>query len=194
MQYVEEILALEWEMFSSTNNVGGKASCQSNYPTFKIMRTSQTMSWNDEIRKSYLDDLTQAKEQGRNLLEEKYARMMFFTHKDEYRKLEHLLPPINEDFLKLALEIAEIHKNFELEFSNNYPKLRGQGRRQDIGATTDIYLLGELLTYSTKTLILLREYVIDLCHNNKNLVSLIQDKTVKQYGYKSLEDAENSLT
>ncbi len=193
MLYVDEILELEWEMFVATNNLGGKAYCQNDYPTFKIMRNAQTMAWNDEVRKSYLDDLIEAKSQGRNLLEEKYARMMCFTHEDEYKKIEPFLPPLSKEVLELAIEISSIFNKLYSDFSTNYPKLRERGRKEDKDTTTDIYLLGELLTYSNKTLIILREYITNLSKCNQNIIELIQENTVKQYGYTSLVDAENSL-
>ena len=34
---VLDIVELEWEMFSDVNNMGGKASCQEDFMTFKIM-------------------------------------------------------------------------------------------------------------------------------------------------------------
>ena len=42
---VESIIKLEWNQFQQTNNEGGRASCQGNWPMFHQMRASQFMTW-----------------------------------------------------------------------------------------------------------------------------------------------------
>lgn len=74
-------------MFSHVSNVGGPASCQMRPDTFKIMRKSQAATWSDELLASYLEDLKAATREGRNIMTEKYARMMESTFPEEYRKL-----------------------------------------------------------------------------------------------------------
>ena len=61
-----KVLELEWEMFIGVSNIGGTASCQEDPKTFKIMRTSQFLTWSEDTLKSYLDDLITAREYGRN--------------------------------------------------------------------------------------------------------------------------------
>ena len=73
---VSKIIEREWDMFQNVSNIGGKASCQQDYQTFEIMRYSQAMSWSEATLKSYLTDLQNARKNKRNLLTEKYARMM----------------------------------------------------------------------------------------------------------------------
>ena len=41
----EEITKLEWDQFQLTENEGGRANCQGNWPTFRIMRISQFLAW-----------------------------------------------------------------------------------------------------------------------------------------------------
>ena len=84
---MSEIIKLEWEMFSHVSNVGGPASCQLRPDTFKIMRKSQAATWPDELLTSYLEDLKAATRDGRNIMTEKYARMMESTFPEEYRTL-----------------------------------------------------------------------------------------------------------
>ncbi|MBQ7585345.1 MAG: DUF4125 family protein, partial [Desulfovibrionaceae bacterium] len=72
---LEAIVDLEWKMFSAVQNVGGRASCQNDPQTFRIMRLSQCATWDDALISSYLDDLKLATLEGRNLMTEKYARM-----------------------------------------------------------------------------------------------------------------------
>ena len=83
---VDAVVTAEWEMFSNVQNVGGKASCQMDPKTFRIMRSSQMDNWDDELLGSYLEDLLNARLEGRNLVTEKYARMMESTFPEEYAR------------------------------------------------------------------------------------------------------------
>ena len=91
---VDAVVTAEWEMFSNVQNVGGKASCQMDPKTFRIMRSSQMDNWDDELLGSYLEDLLNARLEGRNLVTEKYARMMESTFPEEYAQLADSLPPL----------------------------------------------------------------------------------------------------
>ena len=81
---IEKILELELNMFL---NVPSRypASCQENPDAFRLYRRVQFSVWSQETLQSYLDDLSQAKEKGDNLMTLKYARM------------ENLIPPLNEN-------------------------------------------------------------------------------------------------
>ena len=81
---VESIIKLEWNQFQQTNNEGGRASCQGNWPMFHQMRASQFMTWPEELLRSYRSDLQEADRVGRNLVTEKYGRMMQSTYPQEY--------------------------------------------------------------------------------------------------------------
>ena len=39
-ELIMQIIKLEWSMFTSAQNNGGRASCQDDWPTFEIMRRS----------------------------------------------------------------------------------------------------------------------------------------------------------
>ena len=54
----ETIVRHEWNQFQNTNNEGGRASCQGNWPTFHQMRLAQFLTWPDALLKSYDPDLT----------------------------------------------------------------------------------------------------------------------------------------
>ena len=99
-ELMSEIIKLEWDMFSHVSNVGGPASCQMRPDTFKIMRKSQAATWSDELLASYLEDLKTATREGRNIMTEKYARMMESTFPEEYRKLAASLPPVDKETLQ----------------------------------------------------------------------------------------------
>ncbi len=192
---IEEIINIEWDMFQDVKNIGGRAKCQDNYTTFKIMRFSQFKAWDENICQSYLEDLKKAIKEKRNLLTEKYARMMKYTHKEEYDKLERQLPIITDEVLNLVEEILKLNQEQEEMYANKYPKLRSLGRqnKNTKSATIDIYLEGELLTYSKSTLKLLHKYLLELKEKNESIAIRISENTVKIYGYDSIDIAEKEL-
>ena len=92
-ELIDAIVQLEWPMFAGVNNEGGKAACQMDLATFRIMRISQYSAWGEELLESCLADLRAAQNQGRNLMTEKYARMMKTTFPDEYGAGSKISPP-----------------------------------------------------------------------------------------------------
>lgn len=103
---VDAVVTAEWEMFSNVQNVGGKASCQMDPKTFRIMRSSQMDNWDDELLGSYLEDLLNARLEGRNLVTEKYARMMESTFPEEYAQLADSLPPLDPEAMAQVDDIV----------------------------------------------------------------------------------------
>lgn len=65
-EIAEDILNREWNLFQQVQNVGGRASCQEDERTFRIMRAAQFEAWNEAMLASYRQDLIQAEEAGRN--------------------------------------------------------------------------------------------------------------------------------
>lgn len=112
MELLEKIIALEWAMFQLVQNEGGRASCQDNYPTFRIMRESQFSAWPDAVLRSYLSDLEQAEAEGRNLVMEKYARMMERTAPERYREISAYLPPLGTGETEAIRQIMDIQQNW----------------------------------------------------------------------------------
>lgn len=155
---VANIVELEWKMFQVVPNIGGKASCQDDFTTFRIMRSSQAASWSEGALESYLSDLKEAESSGRNLLTEKYARMMRSTSPSEYAHIEHMLPPVDPRAVELIEQALSIILEWEKELLEKYPYILGKGRplfaKGDSGAVTSLetYLRGELATYSVRTL------------------------------------------
>ncbi len=193
MDIANKIVDIEWEMFQNVNNVGGKASCQTNYEKFKAMRLSQILAFNEAINISYYNDLVQAKNDGKNLLEEKYARMMYFTHNDEYEKIKDRLTILTKEHYEIVKQIAQVYQEWENEFIIKYPNISKFSRLSTNATSTNVYLKGEMLTYSLNTLTLIKEYVEKLQATNKNLVEKINYITMKFYGYDSLQEAEEKL-
>ena len=196
---VSRIIEREWDMFQNVNNIGGKASCQQDYQTFETMRYSQAMSWSEETLESYLEDLQDAQKNQRNLLTEKYARMMESTSPLEYAQIESVLPPLDPEVLEIIDQIVAIMINWEEEVIEKYPYVARRGRPlrsiEDTPYVTSIetYLRGELSTYSSKTLKLCLENVLNQKAENINGSELIHSNTAKRYGYNSLEEANEKI-
>ncbi len=196
---LENIIALEWDEFQKVNNAGGRASCQNDWKTFQIMRRSQFSAWNKEMLESYHSDLVTAINNGRNLLTEKYARMMESTVPEKYQAIKDKLPLITEGKKKLIDKITQISIKWQEEFAREYPNISGQGRPihtdEDGPFITFIetYERGELSTYSEKTLKLYYKFITQLLEENKNLSKIVIENTVREYGYASLDQAEKMI-
>ena len=196
---VGRIVEREWDMFQNVENAGGKASCQQDYQTFEIMRHSQAMSWSEETLESYLEDLQNARKDKRNLLTEKYARMMESTAPLEHARIESLLPPLDPEVPEIVDRIVTILIDWEEEVIEKYPYVASRGRplrtTEDTPYATSIetYLRGELSTYSPRTLKLYLENVLRQKAEKVNGSEVIHTNTVKRYGYKSLDDANEKI-
>ncbi len=196
---LEEILALEWEMFRNVKNIGGPASCQEDQEAFYIMRTSQASAFSSAMLESYLEDLKVAQKTGHNLMTEKYARMMESTSPQEYEQLKSLLPPIHPEAQQYIDKIVPIVMEFEKQLAAEYPFVLKVGRplysTEDTQMITSVetYLKGELSTYSPKTLSIYYGDLLDYQKQGVNPSKIIMENTVKQYGYPSLEAANASI-
>ena len=82
----EAIVRHEWDQFQRTNNEGGRAACQGNWPVFHQMRLAQFLTWERPLLTSYAADLDAADHVGRNLVTEKYGRMMASTAPENFTK------------------------------------------------------------------------------------------------------------
>ncbi|KUO78936.1 MAG: hypothetical protein APF81_26000 [Desulfosporosinus sp. BRH_c37] len=196
---IAKIIDLEWNMFHNVSNIGGKASCQENPETFKIMRHSQAVSWSEDTLESYLNDLSTAQENKRNLLTEKYARMMKYTSPLEYANIEHKLPSLDSEIPLLIDKIVKIVMGWEEELSVKFPNILKKGRpiysTQDSMYVTSVetYLRGELMTYSQKTLELYYNNILMQQTENINGSEITLFYMIKQYGFNSLEEANEKL-
>ena len=199
MDYVAEIVRLEWEQFDKVKNEGGRADCQDDWNTFSIMRKSQYMAWPEELQVSFLQDLQEAQQKGWNLITEKYARMMQSTAPQKYQELESSLPKRSEERIAIQEEIIKVQVAWMEAFAAKYPKMAGNARSihttEDTPYNTsyETYLRGELGTYSEQTFLLYGRFITQMYKQGRNLAYEIMDNTAKLYGYQSVEDAETKM-
>ncbi len=196
---IKNIIALEWEAFDQVENEGGRASCQNNWPTFEIMRKSQYLTWPLPLLESFEGDLLAAKEQGRNLITEKYGRMMESTAPEKYQELKQYFPVLSEERIQIQEAIIRIQVEWMEEFAALYPHLSHMARLihtqedEEWDTSYETYLRGEISTYSEDTIQLYGRFIASLSQENKNLAKLIIQNTVWLYGYKSLEEAQEFM-
>ena len=198
-ELLREVIEIEWRMFQNVQNTGGRASCQDDPETFEIMRHSEGMNRSEATLESYLHDLKEAEKAERNLLTEKYARMMKSTSPQEYARIEHLLPPLDPEAIPLIDKIAEIVVRWQEELAERFPAIVGRGRPihswQDSPFATSLetYLRGELMTCSTRTLKLHYQGLQRQKAENINGSEVVLTHMVKRYGYASIEEANEKL-
>lgn len=193
----EEITRLEWQQFQLTQNEGGRANCQGNWQTFHIMRMSQFLTWQLDLQESYKQDLEHANSDGRNLITEKYARMMESTAPEIFeRTIKPYIKPILEPRKIEQEQIILTQVKWADDFRNHYPHLglamRVLKTSEDTAENTsfETYLRGELSTYSAETFAKYKDFIEDLLAKNLNLTQMIIENTVHMYGYDSLEAAD----
>ena len=182
-ELINEIIALEWAFFDKVQNEGGRAPCQDDFRTFRAMRASQYEAWDEAALSSWRDDLTAARAAGRNPLAEKYGYMMCIDAPEENRAraVVKKLAPQNEAFAA----------RYPLVASRARPLHSGEG---DGGETSiETYQLGELLTYSEKTLRLLSARIAELEAAGVSYAELIIENGLKRRGFRGLDDAEKFL-
>lgn len=198
-ELIEHIVRLEWNEFQHTNNEGGRAACQGNWPMFRQMRLSQFLTWPHDLLASYRNDLERADATGRNLVTEKYGRMMRSTHPEEYTaNIEPYIPSLSASREALQERIIAMQVAWARKFRERYPKL-GQAMRvlttaEDTADATsfETYLRGELGTYSEHTLNLYLAFVEHLAGEQRNLTEETIANTVRFGGFRDLMEAEST--
>lgn len=200
MDIIEKIIKMEYEMFDQVNEGGARASCQDDKETFYAMRRCQFAAWNEEMRESYLRDLSEAAAGGYNLVTEKYARMMKYTAPEEYAELEPFLRPVTLEKEELVNQIHAISMEWSQKLCEQYPRIASGGRSleddeasQFGGTSISTYLRGELLTYSERTLRAYLKWQQALLAKGESMDQRILEETVKLYGFTSLEEAEANM-
>ncbi len=197
MERARQIVAHEWDQFQLVRGDGGRASCQDNPAEFEVQRLGQFMTWPMPLLDAYAADLDAADAAGRNLLTEKYARMMQSTEPERYaRELEPHLPPLSPERVAAQEEIIAIQVPWARDFHRDYPALGSAMRvlttaEDTLDSTSfETYLRGELGTYSDATLALYRELLDTLVAQGQNLTWRTLAYTSILAGYEDIDAAE----
>jgi len=168
--------------------------CQDDKITFDIMRGSQYESWPEQLCESWYQDLLSAKEEGRNLMTEKYAYMMEYSSPEEFDSIRDLIPKLSEEKRMLVRKVTDKNIAATVEVASKYPEIVSMGRKLHSSEDTkedpsiETYFIGELSTYSIKTLSIYDAYIDELESENKNIAELSYRSQAEKYGFDSLED------
>lgn len=198
-ELVKTLVHYEWKAFDKVNGMDGRASCQDDYETFEIMRSSQFFVWNMTLLQSYLSDFETATSQGRNLITIKYAFMMKSTDPENFKAMEGQLPVISAEKSTLIEKIVGLQMECVVSLQPKYPKFVNQGRSlhsyEDslYNTSYETYLRGELCSYSEKTVELYYGMLVENENNGKNTARMYMEKVAEQYGYPDLDSAEASI-
>lgn len=178
---IEAILEIELEMFLSVNPQK-TSTCQEHPESFRMHRRAQFASWSQETLSSYLEDLREAKDGGRNLMRIKYARMQGLIEGGE-------TSPLVEEILRLSL-------GWQKEMFRKYPGIMSGARpltdegEADRMTSFETYARGELETYSVRTLESLRRDMAGVQERGGNWSEEIYKFLVEKSGCPSLAEAE----
>ena len=199
----ERIVRHEWDQFQRTNNEGGRAACQGNWPVFHQMRLAQFLTWDAPLLESYARDLDEADRVGRNLVTEKYGRMMASTAPDEFaRNIEPYIPRLAGDRIARQERVIATQVDWARDFRERWPKLgvamRVLTTAEDTPEATsfETYLRGELGTYSDATFALYEVMIAERAAADagaaagRNITEETILHTVRLGGFAGLEDAE----
>ena len=196
MRSVAELILKEWNQFQQVRNEGGRASCQNHMKEFVMNRLAQFLTWDDAMRESYYEDLTEAESVGWNLLTEKYARMMRYTAPAQYAALCNRLPVISEPKERLVEKIVAIQLKWQEDYARRYPRVARGSRPTDHSADADYvtsfetYLRCELYTYSERTLRAYLSHAEELARRGGNMTIQNLEYLAKRYGFSSLQEME----
>lgn len=170
-----EIVEIEYKMFKSLKNIGGEASCQRNYPYFKLMREAQYLTFNINLLESYLEDLHEALNNNYNLLEIKYGFMEETLDPNHFKEISSRLPQLTKFQKDVIASISDVVLEMKNLFDKTpHAKMRDNDSSYDTynNASYETYLKGELASYSEKTLYLYARMLQELSQSNQNIVSL----------------------
>ena len=197
---IESIVEMEWNFFDEVKSEGGRASCQDNWDTFSKMRRSQYMAWSEALLESWKADLVRAREEGRNPLTEKYGYMMCISDPENNEETARRLPPVSPEKKQAARRIADRLIPQNEAFHHKYPHLSGRGRPLRTseepaggGTSMETYALGELWTYSQRTLELFEANLDNFEQEGRSYPETVVENSLKLRGLEGLDQAEDYL-
>jgi len=170
-ELLKEIISIELRMFM-TVQTSGPTTCQEQPEAFKLTRKAGFYVLSNRTLESYLNDLQEATEENRNLIELKYAR------------IDNLIPPLNNN--PLIDKIVDSEGSWLKELEKKYPSTF----RDRADFASGVYLRSELETYSDQTLELYFKDVSNALGEGRNLTAERYTFLFKQIGYNSIDDME----
>ena len=163
------------------------------------MRTSQYLTWTEEMLQSYIQDFEDAMARGWNLITEKYGRMMESTAPREYEEMKEHFPYISPQKQAVIEQFVALQVEWMEEFAKKYPHMAENARSvrtaEDnlYNTSYETYLRGEISTYSDKMLELYGRYVVEYASEGRNLAYEIMSNSARMYGYRDVDAAEQSM-
>lgn len=197
-ELIRKIIDDEWELFHTVNG-DFTVSCQNDRPTFEIMRRAQYEAWSLEALELYAADLAAAIADGRNIVREKYIRMMRSTAPEDYAHFATELPPVSDEKAELVAKIWALHAAQNERMKKRFPLIALEGRplyakdEYDGWASIETYQTSELLTYSEATLRALLAHIETLEAQGRDFVYIVREKTVTGLGCPDMETAEKAI-
>ena len=186
-ELINQIISEEYHMFSQLENIGGRASCQDDFDTFYIMRSSQHSIFEKNTLESYLKDIKDAQAAKRNLIAEKYSWMMEETDPAWFaEKLKPYLPQISTQKMRLVEHMTTVFMKCYECVKTQYPNLLASGRNpydNQEGASIQLYFSCELKTWSEPTLSLACQDIISHLEKQENPVGMIYEKIMNFYSH-----------
>lgn len=198
-ELVDKIVKLEFEAFDKVKNEGGRAYCQNDWPTFRVMRKSQYLTWNRDMLMQYYFDFSREYHRGHNLITEKYGRMMESTAHERYEEIKENFPELTEEQKSIIEQIVALQMTMMEEFAKEHPLVAGNARRlhtyEDtlVNTSYETYLRGEISTYSDRMLQLYGQYVVAAVKEGRNIAAEIIGNTAKLYGFRDVAGLESSV-
>ncbi len=155
------IVSIEWSQFDRVRNMGGRASCQDDARRFFVFRVAQYAAFPPSMLEPLCDELERSEREGRNLVQEKYARMMERTDPESFaRDWKCRLEPLSPVKREVLDELGELMRGYVSGAARELPVSHGHAR-PDVSSDGRIssvdYLLAELSSYSLGTLFLLKD-------------------------------------
>lgn len=158
---LRELVQLEWVHFDTVQGMSGRAACQDDAVGFFVHRVAQYLSFPRESIMAVRDDVVAADAAGRNVIREKYARMMEATDpvafaRDWSGRLEASSPvkccvlDEIEGTLRSMLDIAQC------ELPATAQHVRGSITQPKLISSIGYYVC-EIQSYSLSTLTCLRD-------------------------------------
>jgi hypothetical protein len=163
------------------------------------MRKAQYNAWSEEVCRHLLEDYKKARDDGRNLLAEKFIHMMKSSDPEQYQIALESVPVPSDKARGLAQAISDqllveteaLHEEFPYIARTSRPLRSSQDSLYVTSVET--YQVGEMLTYSEKTLQVLHDYVMESAKAGTSTARKILENTVRHYGFINLIEANAAV-